>query len=523
MSDAFVASLIAWIATTLGIRVRESDRPLLAQRILNRVKALGLASPEAYYWFLTTQTKTARWENEWCELVSLLTVTESYFFRDRGQFQLLRNYILPDIVQRKQSLSRSSSSRPKLQIWSAGCSTGEEAYSLAIVLQELLPDSALWDIVVLGTDVNAVALERARRGLYSDWSFRTVDPAVRKKYFRQHRDEWEIDPQIRKMVRFQIGNLVQDRYPIAAGETGDFDLIICRNVFIYFESAAIASVLKNFHNALLQGGYLLTGHTELYGQDTSQFQVVSFPESIVYQRRLVATETRNSIPKVATENSIKATVFAPSRSPLPQQTLPSPNVLTHSLPQAISQSTLTPIRADTQGDRSTHSNLPNFQEWNQEIKTLIQCKADAEAIRKLQEVIILEPCSFQAYCLMAEAYANLGNYLVAVQVCQQAIQINPLSVEPYYLLAQISEEQGDTEGAKVFLKRIVYLAPDSIPAYLDLGSLYEQEGNLQKAKRVWQSALNLLSPMAQDAIVDSHRNLTVAQLCVYIERNLQKC
>ncbi|HEY9664489.1 MAG TPA: CheR family methyltransferase, partial [Allocoleopsis sp.] len=170
MTDLFNTGFIDWIATTLGIRIRDSDRTLIWQRILTRVKVLGLPSAEAYHRFLAIKSQSIAWEAEWRELVNLLTVTESYFFRDQGQFGLLRHRIVAELIQRQRQACESTPyHRPQLRVWSAGCSTGEEAYSLAILLKELIPDNSAWDIRVLGTDVNGAALERAKRGLYNDW------------------------------------------------------------------------------------------------------------------------------------------------------------------------------------------------------------------------------------------------------------------------------------------------------------------------------------------------------------------
>lgn len=528
--------LLSWIATELGMRIRDVDQPLLWSRILTRVKAQGLSSPDAYYQFLSSGQNSPRWQAEWREFVNLLTVTESYFFRDQGQFGLLRQHIVPNLIQRKQELNNGNPyayQRSTLRVWSAGCSTGEEAYSLAILLKELVPNEAQWDVVVIGTDVNPAVLERARRGVYSDWSFRTVDPKIKQQYFRSHRGEWEIDPQIRRLVRFQTSNLVQDEYPSTHTDLYNFDLILCRNVFIYFSVASIALVLGKFYNTLAPGGYLMTGHTELQGQQTGNWQLTSFPESVVYQRgtevRAEGALTYSNSYAVPSENSSESSSEKYSNWISSSSSPCSTNFYTSPIKQAEP-----PVQLPAQPNPSAISSLPaiysgndsvspnTIQQLHATVSHLVRCKANLEAVSKAKELLVLEPNHFSTCCLMAEAYANMGNYLQAAQACQQAIQINSLAADPYYLLAQISEEQGDLEGAKIFLKRVIYLSPAAIPAYLELGSLYEQEGNLQKAKRAWQSALDLLLQVSQQTIVDSRRNLTAKDLRTYIESNLKK-
>ncbi|HEY9659328.1 MAG TPA: tetratricopeptide repeat protein, partial [Allocoleopsis sp.] len=306
----------------------------------------------------------------------------------------------------------------------------------------------------------------------------------------------------------------QDQYPANYSDIYNFDLILCRNVFIYFSAAAIALVLEKFYNSLAIGGYLITGHTELYGQNTERFQVISYPESTVYQRPAATRSPTTLVPALLSTqvNPIPTSlrIASPAVNPIAASFTPvasSPAVLPSSLPST-----------QPSAQPSAHPGLNPLSE----LVALIQREAYSEAIDQAKQLISLEPNHFQAHCLLAESHANLGNYLTAIQVCQQALQINPLAVEPYYLLAQISEEQSDREGAKVFLKRIIYLDPTSVPAYLELGALYEQEGNLQKAKRIWQSALDLLILMTPETVVEPRQNLTVAQARITIEKNLQK-
>lgn len=285
MTNASTQSLTRLITTTLGLRVNEQEQTALWQKILWRLKAIGFSSPEGYYHCLVSGDKAIA-AAEWQALIQLVTVPESYFFRDQGQFSLLRNYVIPELLKRKSLNTEGSRT---LRIWSAGCSTGEEVYSLAILVNELIPEAHAWNIIIVGTDINQASLEQANSGIYPQWSFRSIDSTLWKRYFRQHQQDWKIDPTLRSKVTFQLGNLVQDDYPSFNSGMYDFDLILCRNVFIYFEAQAIAHVLNKFYNTLAPQGYLLTGHTELHGQNTNQFQVKTFPESTLYQRCVKTT------------------------------------------------------------------------------------------------------------------------------------------------------------------------------------------------------------------------------------------
>ncbi len=276
LSEEIRQAFIRLISKHTGLEIRERDKTALSEKILLRMKYLKLRIPENYYQLLKSSTPESH--QEWQELAILLTNIESYFFRDKDQFALLRNHILPELIQRKQN-------NKTIRICSAGCSSGEEPYSLAILLKELLADLEQWNLMILGIDINKDALQKAQKGIYRPWSFRRVDVEIVQRYFQVINNHYHIEPSIKQMVKFQSINLAKELFPCPNSELREFDLILCRNVFIYFESSAIANVLNKFYNALQPLGYLITGHAELYGQSLSQFQTKIFPESVVYQRR----------------------------------------------------------------------------------------------------------------------------------------------------------------------------------------------------------------------------------------------
>jgi len=269
-------SFIRLIAQHTGLVIRERDQANLQDKLFARMKAIKLTFPEDYYLLLNCPTPEA--EKEWKNLVVLLTNLESYFFRDKEQCKLLKTKILPELIQRHQA-------DKTLRLCSAGCSTGEEPYSLAIMLNELIPDIETWDLRIFGIDINQEALDRAKQGIYRAWSLRSIDPKIKQNYFRAIDNHYHITPQIKSLVQWQQINLIKDPLPNPHLDLQEFDLIICRNVFIYFQSAAIAHVLDKFYHALQSLGYLITGHSELYGQVLQQFQTNVFPESLVYKRQ----------------------------------------------------------------------------------------------------------------------------------------------------------------------------------------------------------------------------------------------
>ena len=212
--------------------------------------------------------------------VEAVTVSETHLFRLRGQFDALTEHVLPALV----------AGRPtgRLRLWSAGCSTGEEAWSLAILLERLLPPG--WDATVLGTDVNEAALDQARSGVYGPRSFRGVPESVRVRWFRPAGpDLWGVDPGLRRRVRFTVLNLVTDDYPSFETGTGAVDLLLCRNVLMYLTPEAQAGVATRLARCLAPGGWLAVAPAEVPAAGITGLAVHRFPLAILHQRLPLAT------------------------------------------------------------------------------------------------------------------------------------------------------------------------------------------------------------------------------------------
>lgn len=265
------------IADRIGVTLRKNDQASFEEFIFRRLKAIKIEQPEDYYWLLQADREQSA--QEWKLLILEITNTESFFFRDTGQFKLLKNYILPKIIEQK-------SGQKTLRICSAGCSTGEEPYSIAILLKELISELDDWDLTILGVDVNTSAIQSAQQGLYRPWSFRGVDKTHQQRFFHAVDNQYQINDDIKQMVDFQLGNLLDDSLLDPFATIKDMDLILCRNVFIYFSSSAIEKILNKIYDALCPLGYLLVGHTELYSQNSNKFHIKMFEESIAYQRPL---------------------------------------------------------------------------------------------------------------------------------------------------------------------------------------------------------------------------------------------
>ncbi|MEA5452668.1 CheR family methyltransferase [Leptolyngbya sp. CCNP1308] len=486
MDDLTLKRISQLIADHSGLCIRLQDVQLLSDKVWLRARALGLTSLADYYDYLKGLDHSSsvlgsvnphQPRSEWQELYSILTVNESYFFRDSNQLRLLSDRLLPEILQRKQ-MAAPLGSKPRLSIWSAGCSTGEELYSIAIALDQLNFPWHQWNTQLIGTDISTAAIQSARAGLYGSWSFRQTPADLRQRYFQAQGQVYKICDRLQQHVVFQVGNLLQDLCPSLVPGQGDLDLILCRNVFIYLDRQAIGQIIQKFHRALIPQGYLLTGHTELYGQDTSQFQVTSCPETVVYQK---PPQPALPLPAASTTAGLR------QGTPSPQPARLSPLKVVSSNPNKSLEAVL------------------------EEAAAFLQQDDYASAIRTAKQLYQAHPHCIAARKIAARAYANTGCYSQAKQLCQQVIQNHPLHLDMHYLLAQIAEDENDLETAKRHLRKIIYLDPDFVKAYLDLASIYDRANQPEKAKTTREHALILLSKLPPGQLLDDHSDVTVAQ------------
>ncbi len=257
-----------------GIQLSENNR-LRVQRLLGpRLKTLGMSSFLDYCRYLTRQDRD---QAEYFRLAEIVANNETYFFREAYQLKTFAEEILPVLAQRNRRMRR-------LSIWSAGCSSGEEPYTLAMLVLESGLFDETWDLRVLGTDISGRVLAKARRGIYGKSSFRTKeaeDPHILTTYFRETPEGMAVTDQLRSLVRFARTNLVD---PADLGPVPPVDVIFCRNVLIYFPAWQRRRVVTSFHAKLKPGGFLLLGHSENLLSTTTQFEYVQFAADLVYKK-----------------------------------------------------------------------------------------------------------------------------------------------------------------------------------------------------------------------------------------------
>jgi chemotaxis protein methyltransferase CheR len=272
MSDEEFYLLRDCVYSHCGIFFDNDSRYLLEKRLARRLTALSLSSFHDYYHYLKYNRKK---DQELMDIMDILTTNETYFFREAFQLKAFTDEILPELLH-----ERSSSGNRSLRIWSAGCSTGEEPYTIAMLLHGNM-ELRGWKIEIVGTDISQRVLQHARRAVYGKSAFRTTDEKYVKRFFVEQDGGLKVCDEIRDLVTISHLNLFDSNRTVMLGK---MDLIFCRNVIIYFDLAAKKRVVESFLNTLYEGGYLLLGHSESLMNVSTQFTLRHFKNDMIYQK-----------------------------------------------------------------------------------------------------------------------------------------------------------------------------------------------------------------------------------------------
>jgi chemotaxis protein methyltransferase CheR len=517
------------ITARTGLLLRDEEQARLNKAVCARLRRLRLSDLKQYCELLRHNT------SEWDELMPLLTTGETYFLRDQGQCGVIEHHLLPALIECNRH-------RRSLRLWSAGCSSGEEAYSLAVLIDKLLPDRDNWDIRIIGTDINPQALEQARRGRYDIWSFRMSGPDFRARYFQQRGNQWEVIDSIRSLVTFRPSNLVADPFPNPAVSLHEMDLILCRNVFIYFHRDAITHVLSKLAATLVPGGYLLTGHTELHGQDLGPLRLRLLPGAAVYEHTggnapaedlaAAGRALENELSRQRNSSEHRWSIPARTAEALSKtERLMSPIAPTGKKVATVSGRSWAGVATQAVGvhpDDVAAAAPVETDKVNPGAIDHVALLAEAQglldrgdylgAIATAMRAAAFSACSMQAALLAARAHANLGEHEPAMRCCRQVLDRDPLNADAYYLLAQLAEERGDREEVKRLLKKVLYVDASCVAAHLELGALYEGEGNPERANRMRVAALQLLKTPPADGSIPHFPGVTAAELRLTVEQ-----
>lgn len=258
-----------------GLRFDDSAAYLFERRLGERLNQLGFDSFDEYYKHLRFSSPG---RSELDQVFELLTTKETYFFRQEYQLNAFKAELLPE-------LARAREKKGRLTIWSAGCSTGEEVYTIAILIQEsgMFGD---WDVRIIGSDISREAVASARRGVYGESAFRSTSPERRREFFVEGSDGWHVVDHVKSMCHFGQLNLLDGDRSAIVGRT---DVVFCRNVLIYFDARSKRHVIDSLYRRLVPGGYLLLGHSESLLNLSTAFQLVHLKDDLVYRKPLAAS------------------------------------------------------------------------------------------------------------------------------------------------------------------------------------------------------------------------------------------
>ena len=459
------------IERRFGIYCSDSRREVLRRALAARMTRRGAATWDHYHHTLSS----ADGDDELRELLRCITVSETAFFRIPSQFEALRSVLVPAIIGERRSGT--------LNIWSAGCASGEEPYSIAIALAEMEAALRGWKVHILATDVSADAIERARRGVYHERAVRGVPRGYLARYFECRPDGYEVGPELRSRVVFEEFNLADPSYP--RPQPDGWDLIFCRNVTIYFRTETTRQVVARFRETLRPGGFLVLGPTECLHAICDDFETVEASGALVYAKPPLA-------PPLARMRRTCGELHPPAPAPTagprvervePVSVRPAPRAAPS--PRAAEEDACARALAAVAEDR-----------WQRAEKILVP--------------LVGESSSARPRLLLAWLRALRGEREQATALCLELLARDPLLGPAHYILGLVATRAGDLEESAEHLGKAIYADSGLVPAYYYLGVAQCARGDLLAARRCFRGALRVLD-QGGDAWLDFAEGLTPQQ------------
>ena len=460
------------------------ERPI--QAAMDRLQVASVGA-------LVSALDDPRNEDELEHLVASLTIGETHFFRNHPQVDAIQRVILPNLIDERRRERR-------LRIWSAGCSSGEEAYSIAIALDMLLPDRKRWTIDILGTDINDLAVTKAREGLYGEWSFRGVPQSIRKRYFIPEGRRYRLLPEIREMVTFRELNLVSDTYPSRTSDTAEMDLILCRNVLIYFRPETVNAVVTRLERAVAPGGWMMAGHAESPMPIFRElFDVHELPMAVIYRKR-------SSHPADHVIDTAAPLVGAVEGTPTPW--LPVEHEPETPLDAMLAIPASPPLEVAAGDMAATSVDEPAVAR-----ALALFARGDRDgALALLQSDADATPDDASALIIAARLLAGVVQYEAAEHVIRMAIDRDRTCALAHYVHALTLQGLGRADDALEALRRSSYLDPSSPLIAFSLASQLDTLGQSGRARSALERAVELLDAMDDGQVIDEHEGLTAGHL-----------
>ncbi|MHB1567279.1 MAG: CheR family methyltransferase [Acidiferrobacter sp.] len=482
--EALLTQFSAFVAERLGLHFPRPRWHDLARGAGSCARSVGRQDARTYIeWLISHPVATSELE----QLASHLTIGETYFFREEPSFAALKAHVLPELILRRQGDKR-------LRIWSAGCCTGEEPYSLAILLGQMIPNLDDWNLMLRATDINSEFLAKAARGQYGEWSFRKTPPWIKEHYFsRSAPGRVTIDTSVRRRVTFSYLNLAEDVYPSLLNGTNAIDIIFCRNVLMYFSPEQTQKVIGKLCRCLADDGWLVVSPSEASQRLFAGLTTVNYPGAIFFR-------------KSAQGLGLAGTAAASG--------VTSPTVDAFSPPAAVTRSPL-PRRTTARHASRAHKSV--FHDLLCEADRLCDQGHYHEAIAALQTAQAQSPANAMIMTRLAKVLANRGRLAEAIAWCEQAIAADTLDPAVHYLFAIILQEQGQDVDAAAAFRRALYLDPDFVLAHFALGNWARRQGQYQESRRHFAHALAVLANYGGDDCPPESEGMTAGRLTEIIQ------
>ena len=430
-------------------------------------------------------------------LAGSLTIGETHFFRDPRAFEFLQTTLLPELIAAKRGGDR------RLRLWSAGCATGEEPYSLAILLHRLLPDLADWQITILGTDLNPKVLARAAVGVYTEWSFRDTPAWVKTQYFLPRPGgRFELQPWLKPMVQFACVNLADDDFPSVLNHTNAMDLIVCRNVLLYFSTTRIPQVVERFHRALVGDGLLVLGAVEASQMTFPEFTPVPSRGVALYRK---TSGARSGQPQTSADWAWRPAEVGVVNSPIALKAeypeafpvIPNPKSEIQNPKSEVSAPPPPTFQSPPAGTPQSLFTAGRYRE----ARNFLLAESDRIGARDAQSALLLAQC-----------HANLGELAEALVWCERALTTARTDATAHFLRATILQELQRDEEALLALRNVLFLDPGHVLAHFHSANLHRRHHRAPAAARHLANVRELLAQRAPGDELPQSGGLTAGRL-----------
>lgn len=473
------------IASRMGLHFPLEKWDMLNRNLVSAASEFGFKDVGVFInWFLSTSLNSEQIEI----LASHLTISETYFWREPQVFDAFTKSVLTELATLKKDNEKS------INIWCTACSTGEEAYSIAIALHKTIPEIKEWKITILATDINPKALSKAKTGVYSSWSFRNSPPWLKSKYFKSlDNKEFEIIPEIKEMVTFTSFNLTHENFLSSICKNQKMDIIFCRNVLMYFTIEWVNQITQNLYHSMSDEGWMIVSSCELSNDLFPQLTPVNFPGAVLYRKSKLEFQIQNNYClSLAGLELFNSTTFCHSNND-----------------SFESVSDTDPLYAEIAENINIQTEaLKNIESTILEIAAPLPFEISREAILNEDKNTI-------------RLLANQGRLEEALWNCDNAIASYLLSPELYFLKASILQEMDKKNEAIKSLKKAIYIDPNYIMGHFTLGNLFQQQGIHKIANQYFNNALELLNTNPNNNFFCELEGLSASYLKGIIIHNLQ--